>query len=338
MSWKSCLYARAIDCLEDKEFERAEEYFMRLDDYKDSRDLLKETGYLFGIDSYEQKDYNNAIEQFSKLPTYKDVSDRLKDSYYQRGIACMKNQDFADAVSDFEKTGDDEDSKEQIVEANYQLAVGMLYYNAGEARERLIKIGDYKDAKSLLKNIKSLIIEKRIIDYIPETNTIITYAYDENGDFLKSNVIEREETSIGRGSVRPNYAGETDPALHFYQQYTPQGIIEHTAELNQEQTSVNFKIIKDSLGRPVEQVGYNDGEKDIIYKYQWNEKNQLVRKDIDTLWGSSLFGDENMGKGYTTYKYDDGDNLVEETFYSYGDNEIVQRMIYIYDYKYIRSE
>ena len=65
------MYAKKY--LEKGKYEKAEELFKQLEDYGDSKDMIKECSYRKALSLIEGKKYENAITILSDIKKYSDI-------------------------------------------------------------------------------------------------------------------------------------------------------------------------------------------------------------------------------------------------------------------------
>ncbi len=75
-------YSIAKKYLEKGKYEKAEELFKQLNEYGDSKEMVKECSYRKAISLIESKKYEEAIEILSKLKKYSDSSEKLNEAKY----------------------------------------------------------------------------------------------------------------------------------------------------------------------------------------------------------------------------------------------------------------
>ncbi len=77
-----CDYSIAKKYLEKGKYEKAEELFKQLEDYGDSKEMVKECSYRKAVSLIEDKKYGEAIEILAKLKKYSDSSEKLNEAKY----------------------------------------------------------------------------------------------------------------------------------------------------------------------------------------------------------------------------------------------------------------
>ena len=77
-----CDYSIAKKYLEKGKYEKAEELFKQLEDYGDSKEMVKECSYRKAVSLIESKKYAEAIEILSKLKKYSDASEKINEAKY----------------------------------------------------------------------------------------------------------------------------------------------------------------------------------------------------------------------------------------------------------------
>ena len=112
--------------------------FIGLDDYRDSKDMVKECNYLIAKSLYDNKDYKNALNDFTSfgLANYKDSSDLMNGCRYQQGLDEMQKGDYEKAVEWFAKAAEQRNAK-----AQYYL--GYCYFYGKGVRRQSSAAGQY---------------------------------------------------------------------------------------------------------------------------------------------------------------------------------------------------
>ena len=77
-----CDYNIAKELLEDGKYSEAEAIFKELNDYGDSKDMVKECSYRTALSLIESKKYLEAIEILASLKTYSDSPDKLNEAKF----------------------------------------------------------------------------------------------------------------------------------------------------------------------------------------------------------------------------------------------------------------
>lgn len=126
------LYIKANDYMINEKYDKAVEAYEELDDFKDSKELLKEAYYQYGIQLFNLEMYTKAKHMFMALNDYKE-----SDLYLARASMYAENDSkgvvYREATKLFE-------------EGNYKEA--MIYFE---------RLGSYKDSKEMYEKCKSYI-------------------------------------------------------------------------------------------------------------------------------------------------------------------------------------
>lgn len=148
-------YKTAQQKLEEGLYEDAKNVFLRLGDFRESADLVKESDYRQAIRNRETGNYLDSIKVLNQLGGYRDSSEQVKESYYQYGIHLYKNKEYKEAVYQFLKLEDYKDSNSQLTESYYQFSLAAMQSgDYKKALKALEKIPGYKDSKNQIKECK----------------------------------------------------------------------------------------------------------------------------------------------------------------------------------------
>lgn len=173
-------YNQAWDYYMEEKYIQAEEIYLRLGNYKDSKKLREEMAslanqldiYLSAQNYLDERKYNDAITLFKTIESYKDSSEKIKEAEYNLGIKYYEDKDYESAKKIFIELGDYLESTfylaqidiklyEQSQEIIYQKAYSCFKENKySEAIDLYTSIIDYKDSVDLLNNCKKQLIRE----------------------------------------------------------------------------------------------------------------------------------------------------------------------------------
>ena len=109
-----------------------------------------ENTYESAITYVKEKEYTKAIDSFNKIKDYKDSKQQITKTYYLYAKEEVKKENYAKALELFEKCIEYEDTKDLIIETKYNYAMSLIENDEKKAIEILREISDYKDSKELI--------------------------------------------------------------------------------------------------------------------------------------------------------------------------------------------
>lgn len=173
---KQAYYYIAFDYLNEKEYDLAKTYFVKADDYEDSKVYLskieleqteqsKKIVYEKAIQLYEQKNYENALELFQTVMDYKDsriYANNCKryinrEQQYQKAIEFFKQEKYKKALNIFDSITDYKKSKNYAkkctiylrrMNANNTIAAGIRNSVAITAKHTVCIKGDLSSGQN----------------------------------------------------------------------------------------------------------------------------------------------------------------------------------------------
>lgn len=151
-------YQFANSNMNSNNYDIAYEEFMKLGEYKNSKELAlkarnKIAIYEEGIMYYNSKDYKLALEKFKEIKDYKDSDDYFKKTKYNLAIEYYDNKDYDKAKQLFLELDGFKDSEEYLDEIDKITVVKLtedLYAKACKSFENK----DYETALSYFESIK----------------------------------------------------------------------------------------------------------------------------------------------------------------------------------------
>lgn len=160
-------YERAIEYIQNKEYDKAIFILESLADYKDAKEVIietkKEKVYNDGIILFNQNNYKQSINKFEKIKDFKNSNGYLLLSKYNYGIELYKLHQYDNARYIFLELKDYLDSNLYEIRCNLYLIKHSKYllYNAAcknfnnknykDALLDFILLDDYENSKKYIK-------------------------------------------------------------------------------------------------------------------------------------------------------------------------------------------
>lgn len=144
----SITYNNAIKLMDNKEYQKAIDCFMNLEDYKDSSAQIQECYYLLATGYFDNGNYNEAIASYSNVKEYKDSQNQIYECYYLMATNLFNDKKYDEAIMSYRNIETYKDSQTLIQKSNYLL--GKDYLASGNLNKAAIsfgKAGNYLDAK-----------------------------------------------------------------------------------------------------------------------------------------------------------------------------------------------
>ncbi|MBQ9941725.1 MAG: hypothetical protein IJP03_01825 [Christensenellaceae bacterium] len=132
-------YKKATQLYEQGEFAEAKALFKELDDYKDSKEMVKACDYGEACALLEEGEYEDAAEIFEDLDDYSDSAEKVKECSYALALQLMEEGSYMDAVEIFAELEDYEDSKSKITECGWG---AVAEYIDEKGTDGLLGLGD----------------------------------------------------------------------------------------------------------------------------------------------------------------------------------------------------
>lgn len=192
-------YKAAATLLEDKKFSDAEQAFLALGEYKDSKDKALECKYMRADALQQEGEYSAAAEIFASLGEYKDAVTRVLSCKYETAVKTLNDGNFDDAARLFEEIKDYGNSADMIKECSYKKALSLTENKKyTDAVEILSSLKDYSDAPEKLNEAKYLYVtghlskdDKTTVSYINE----LAKAKYRNSQDLKTKLLGAEDAN-----------------------------------------------------------------------------------------------------------------------------------------------
>ena len=192
-------YKAAATLLKDKKFSDAEQAFLALGEYKDSKDKALECKYMRADALQQEGEYSAAAEIFASLGEYKDAVTRVLSCKYETAVKTLNDGNFDDAARLFEEIKDYGNSADMIKECSYKKALSLTENKKyTDAVEILSSLKDYSDAPEKLNEAKYLYVtghlskdDKTTVSYINE----LAKAKYRNSQDLKTKLLGAEDAN-----------------------------------------------------------------------------------------------------------------------------------------------
>lgn len=94
---KDSLYIAGCEFVQVQSYEEALECFEKIENYKDTNDLLKLVKYNLALNAFNAGDLNLADEYFNEILGYNDSSEYVKEITYQRLLKAIDNKELEKA-------------------------------------------------------------------------------------------------------------------------------------------------------------------------------------------------------------------------------------------------
>ena len=108
------IYNNAMKCYENGDYNEAIALFTKVDDYKDSYNMIYASYYAKGMARYENRDYDGAVSAFNLAGGYSDSEEMIKASYYAKGMELYEIECYSMAISNFISANGYNDSESMI--------------------------------------------------------------------------------------------------------------------------------------------------------------------------------------------------------------------------------
>lgn len=159
---KRYIYAEKL--LASNEFEKAEEEFKLLGNYRDSEvraESVVDVRYKYAKMLFSDGEFEEAWTHFEKIKGYRDAGNYALESLYRMSDLALARGDYELAVRIFESLGTYRGSDKKQIEAKYLFA--KKKEEEGDAKGALAyytEIGDYKDARHRTKQLLPYLIKE----------------------------------------------------------------------------------------------------------------------------------------------------------------------------------
>lgn len=192
-------YAKALNQLQNQEYDKAKDSFAALEDYKNSVDYHAECIYQLGKKEVQAENYEGAIAYFEQISEYETAATMIKECNYLLGKQHVENGKYDEAEACFEGLGEYKDVSDLLNEVEYQLAV--VKFDNKEyiaALEQFLKIQTYKDVPDMLDKCKY----RAAIEYFDAGDYVNAYKiFVELGDYKKSVKYVEDTLSKGKKAI-----------------------------------------------------------------------------------------------------------------------------------------
>lgn len=209
-------YDKAIELIDNHNYEEGYELLKELGTYKDSLDYVTENMYQRAVDAFNKGDYKEAQLLFSDIEDYSDAKSYLKkmkeELEYEDALALYE-QGNTDLLFEKYESSDNTKIVDLNQKANYEIAIKLCDEKKyEEAIEYLSKCGEYLDAKEKLNEI----------------------AYDAGCNWMKRGFLNKASDCFGK--VKDDYEDcqKKKELCDGYKKYTGAWM--------QKSTGVTFKI------------------------------------------------------------------------------------------------
>ena len=103
-------YDNAVSLLNEKKYDEAIEIFGQID-YEDSKELKKVAAYIYACELFNEKEFENAYNYFVKADDYLDSKKNTNKSAYYEGVKFVKSEQHWRSIEWFRKVLNDDEFK-----------------------------------------------------------------------------------------------------------------------------------------------------------------------------------------------------------------------------------
>lgn len=125
-------YDNAVSLLNEKKYDEAIEIFGQID-YEDSKELKKVAAYIYACELFNEKEFENAYNYFVKADDYLDSKKNTNKSAYYEGVKLVKSEQHWRSIEWFRKVLNDDEFKssaeKHIIEITTDL-IGNAWYGS----------------------------------------------------------------------------------------------------------------------------------------------------------------------------------------------------------------
>ena len=199
----------------------------------------KEKTYNEAITLTDNKDYDASIEKFKSIIDFKDSKEQIKNTYYLYAKDEITKENYDIALNLLDNCKDYKDTNDLILETKYKYGIYLLNINGKDAISYLEQIKDYKDVNTIIedynknhifdgtysdKHSSNLPFERRyIVNGLP--TKIISYQYAYNETILSDNKYstgyfnryENELKCNEEYNICTNNSDDYDRTYYFYE-------------------------------------------------------------------------------------------------------------------------
>lgn len=115
-------YIKAEQLCDNQEYDQALEIYLKLGNYKDAVDKIKEVHYLKAEKLCKDQEYDQAIEEYSHLGEYKDAVDKIKEVHYLKAEKLYEENNLLEAAEEYRNASDYKDANEKSNGSIYKYA------------------------------------------------------------------------------------------------------------------------------------------------------------------------------------------------------------------------
>lgn len=146
-------YNKALNLMEERDYEAAIELFLENKDYKDSLDKLNECYYSIGLTQLDNHEYVSAKETFSRVKDYKDSADKIKECQYQEAKLYIGRKEYDSAIVKLNELNY-KDSNTLISMCKYEIGKQFFFSGDFDKASIYLKNLDYEDSKLMCAQIE----------------------------------------------------------------------------------------------------------------------------------------------------------------------------------------
>ena len=125
-------YDNAVSLMNDKKYDEAIGIFEQID-YEDSKELKKTASYIYACELFNEKEFENAYNYFVKADDYLDSKKNTNKSAYYEGVKLVKSEQHWRSIEWFRKVLNDDEFKssaeKHIIEITTSL-IGNAWYSS----------------------------------------------------------------------------------------------------------------------------------------------------------------------------------------------------------------
>ncbi len=146
------IYTGSLTAKDGGDLETAAAGFLKLGDYKDSRELFGECMYQTCEEEFRSGNFSSeTVRGFYEMGNYMDSETLFTESAYENGVKLLESGKYYEASLMFRNSGTYKDSYAQLHNALYQLGMSLRDTDSASAYSIFAMLGNYSDSAAMKK-------------------------------------------------------------------------------------------------------------------------------------------------------------------------------------------